>query len=176
MESEHCYIAIDMKSFYASVECVARGYDPLTTNLLVADESPLGSDDLCLAVSPSLKAIGVPSRPRLLETKQAIQKYEREHRTKVQYITAIPRMAEYERISSLIYSIILRYLAPIDVHVYSIDESFIDATPYLHFYETEAKAAGVHPAHIMAMTIIRDVLKTTGITATVGIGCQPLPC
>ena len=169
MESEHCYIAIDMKSFYASVECVARGYDPLTTNLLVADESR-SDQTICLAVSPSLKAIGVPSRPRLFEAKQAIQKYEREHRTKVHYITAIPRMAEYERISSLIYSIILRYAAPIDVHVYSIDESFIDATPYLHFYETEAKAAGVHPAHIMAMTIIRDVLKTTGITATVGIG------
>jgi DNA polymerase V len=169
MESEHCYIAIDMKSFYASVECVARGYDPLTTNLLVADESR-SDQTICLAVSPSLKAIGVPSRPRLFEAKQAIQKYEREHRTKVQYITAIPRMAEYERISSLIYSIILRYAAPMDVHVYSIDESFIDATPYLHFYETEAKAAGVHPAHIMAMTIIRDVLKTTGITATVGIG------
>ena len=145
MESEHCYIAIDMKSFYASVECVARGYDPLTTNLLVADESR-SDQTICLAVSPSLKAIGVPSRPRLFEAKQAIQKYEREHRTKVQYITAIPRMAEYERVSSLIYSIILRYAAPMDVHVYSIDESFIDATPYLHFYETEAKAAGVHPA------------------------------
>ena len=169
MESEHCYIAIDMKSFYASVECVARGYDPLTTNLLVADESR-SDQTICLAVSPSLKAIGVPSRPRLFEAKQAIQKYEREHQTKVHYITAIPRMAEYERISSLIYSIILRYAAPMDVHVYSIDESFIDATPYLHFYVTEAKAAGVHPAHIMAMTIIRDVLKTTGITATVGIG------
>ncbi len=79
-------------------------------------------------------------------------------------------MAEYERVSSLIYSIILRYAAPMDVHVYSIDESFIDATPYLRFYEKEATAAGVHPAHTMAMTIIRDVLKTTGITATVGIG------
>ena len=158
-----------MKSFYASVECVARGYDPLTTNLLVADESR-SDQTICLAVSPSLKAIGVPSRPRLFEAKQAIQKYEREHRTKVQYITAVPRMAEYERISSLIYSIILRYAAPMDVHVYSIDESFIDATPYLRFYEKEATAAGVHPAHTMAMTIIRDVLKTTGITAMVGIG------
>ena len=85
MESEHCYIAIDMKSFYASVECVARGYDPLTTNLLVADESR-SDQTICLAVSPSLKAIGVPSRPRLFEAKQAIQKYEREHRTKVQYM------------------------------------------------------------------------------------------
>lgn len=84
MESEHCYIAIDMKSFYASVECVARGYDPLTTNLLVADESR-SDQTICLAVSPSLKAIGVPSRPRLFEAKQAIQKYEREHRTKVKH-------------------------------------------------------------------------------------------
>ena len=169
MESEHCYIAIDMKSFYASVECVARGYDPLTTNLLVADESR-SDQTICLAVSPSLKAIGVPSRPRLFEAKQAIQDYERLHHTKVQYEIAVPRMAEYERVSALIYSIILRYAAPCDIHVYSIDESFIDATPYLRFYEKEAEAAGVHPAHTMAMTIIRDVLKTTGITATVGIG------
>lgn len=88
MESEHCYIAIDMKSFYASVECVARGYDPLTTNLLVADESR-SDQTICLAVSPSLKAIGVPSRPRLFEAKQAIQKYEREHRTKVQYMPVV---------------------------------------------------------------------------------------
>ena len=164
-----CYIAIDMKSFYASVECVARGYDPLKAKLLVADESR-SDQTICLAVSPSLKAIGVPSRPRLFEAKQAIQKYERENHTKVQYEIAVPRMAEYERVSALIYSIILRYAAPCDVHVYSIDESFIDAEPYLHFYEKEADAAGVHPAHTMAMTIIRDVLKTTGITATVGIG------
>ena len=166
---ESSYIAIDMKSFYASVECVARGYDPLTTNLLVADESR-SDQTICLAVSPSLKAIGVPSRPRLFEAKQAIRKYEMLTRTKVSYITAVPRMAEYERVSSLIYSIILRYAAPCDVHVYSIDESFIDATPYLRFYEKEAAAAGVHPAHTMAMTILRDVLKTTGITATVGLG------
>lgn len=169
MESEHCYIAIDMKSFYASVECVARGYDPLQARLLVADESR-SDQTICLAVSPALKAIGVPSRPRLFEAKQAIQDYERLHHTKVQYEIAVPRMAEYERVSALIYSIILRYAAPCDVHVYSIDESFIDATPYLRFYEKEAEAAGVHPAHTMAMTIIRDVLKTTGITATVGIG------
>ena len=164
-----CYIAIDMKSFYASVECVARGYDPLKAKLLVADESR-SDQTICLAVSPALKAIGVPSRPRLFEARQAIQQYEREHRTKVKYVIAVPRMAEYERVSALIYSIILRYAAPCDVHVYSIDESFIDAEPYLHFYEKEAEAAGVHPAHTMAMTIIRDVLKTTGITATVGIG------
>ena len=169
MADQHTYVAIDMKSFYASVECVARGYDPLSTNLLVADESR-SDQTICLAVSPSLKAIGVPARPRLFEARQAIQKYEREHRTKVSYKIAVPRMAEYERVSSLIYSIILRYASPADVHVYSIDESFIDATPYLPQYDALAKEAGVHPAHFYAMTIIRDVLKTTGITATVGIG------
>ena len=163
------YIAIDMKSFYASVECVARGLDPLKANLLVAD--PTRSDQtICLAVSPALKAIGVPSRPRLFEAKQAIQRYEKQHHTRVFYYTAVPRMAEYERISALIYSILLRYAASEDIHVYSVDESFIDCTAYLHFYEAEAGRQGVHPAHVMAMTIIRDVLKTTGITATVGIG------
>lgn len=160
MSDQHTYIAIDMKSFYASVECVARGYDPLSTNLLVADESR-SDQTICLAVSPSLKAIGVPARPRLFEAKQAIQKYEREHRTKVSYKIAVPRMAEYERVSALIYSIILRYASPADVHVYSIDESFIDATPYLPQYDSQAKEAGVHPVHYYAMTIIRDVLKTT---------------
>ena len=163
------YIAIDMKSFYASVECVARGINPLKANLLVAD--PTRSDQtICLAVSPALKAIGVPARPRLFEAKQAIRKYERLHHTKILYYTASPRMAEYERVSALIYSILLRYAAPEDVHVYSIDESFLDCTAYLHFYEEEARRQGVHPAHVLAMTIIRDILKTTGITATVGIG------
>ena len=169
------YIAIDMKSFYASVECVHRGMDPLKANLLVAD--PSRSDQtICLAVSPALKAIGVPSRPRLFEAKQAIRRYERKHRTKICYETAVPRMAEYERVSAKIYSVYLKYIAPEDVHVYSIDEVFIDCTPYLHFYaaqaEKKSKESGkkVHPAHVMAMTIIRDVLRTTGITATVGIG------
>lgn len=170
MSTDHrSYIAIDMKSFYASVECVARGYDPLTTNLLVADESR-SDQTICLAVSPSLKAIGVPSRPRLFEAKQAIRRYEQLSHCKVDYVIAVPRMAEYERISALIYSIILHYAAPQDVHVYSIDESFIDAAPYLHFYGSKALASHHHPAHVMAMTIIRDILKTTGITATVGIG------
>ncbi len=158
-----------MKSFYASVECVARGLDPLRTNLLVADETR-SDQTICLAVSPSLKAIGVPPRPRLFEAKQAIRAYEARRRTTVNYITAVPRMAEYERVSALIYSILLRYAAPCDVHVYSIDESFVFASPYLRFYLEKAEAAGVHPAREMAMTILRDVLKTTGITATVGIG------
>ena len=163
------YIAIDMKSFYASVECVARGYDPLTTNLLVADDQRTDKT-ICLAVSPSLKAIGVPGRPRLFEAKKAIADYERATKKKISFITAVPRMALYEQISAKIFSIILKYAAPDDVHIYSIDESFIDATPYLYMYEAEAAAQGVHPAHTMAMTIIRNILKETGITATVGIG------
>jgi len=166
---ERTYICIDLKSYYASVECVHRGLDPLKANLLVAD--PTRSDQtICLAVSPSLKAKGVPSRPRLFEAKQAIRKYEAEHRTKIDYIIAVPRMAEYERISAQIYAIYLRYVAPEDVHVYSIDECFIDVSGYLHAYQKEADRTNTNAAHVMAMTMIRDVLKTTGITATVGIG------
>ncbi len=163
------YIAIDMKSFYASVECVARGLDPLKANLLVADESR-SDQTICLAVSPALKAIGVPSRPRLFEAKAAIRRYEQVHHTRVSYITAVPRMAEYERVSAKIYETYLRYVSPEDVHVYSIDECFIDCTPYLHLYEKPAAKAGSSTARFMALTMIRDVLATTGITATVGIG------
>ena len=166
---ERTYICIDLKSYYASVECVYRGLDPLKANLLVAD--PSRSDQtICLAVSPALKAIGVPSRPRLFEAKQAIRLYEAQSHIKVRYIIAVPRMAEYERISAQIYGIYLRYVAPEDVHVYSIDECFIDCTGYLHLYRKEAEETGTHPARVMAMTMIRDVLKETGITATVGIG------
>ena len=169
MTAERTYICIDLKSYYASVECVHRGLDPLKANLMVAD--PTRSDQtICLAVSPSLKAKGVPSRPRLFEAKQAIRKYEAEHRTKLDYIIAVPRMAEYERISAQIYGIYLRYVAPDDIHVYSIDECFIDCTGYLHAYRKDAEKAGTNPARLMAITLIRDVLKTTGITATVGIG------
>ena len=169
MADTHTYIAIDMKSFYASAECVARGMDPLRTNLLVADSSR-SDQTICLAVSPSLKAIGVPSRPRLFEAKQAIRKYEQAHHTTVSYITAVPRMAMYEELSAQIYGIYLKYVSPEDVHVYSIDECFIDCTPYLHLYKTEADKCGSSPAHVMAMTMIRDVLRSTGIIATVGIG------
>ena len=168
-EKQRIYIAADMKSFYASCEAVSMGLDPLTVKLLVADESR-SDQTICLAVSPALKAIGVPSRPRLFEAKSAIADYEKRTGEKVKYIIATPRMALYEQVSALIYSVILRYASPEDVHVYSVDESFIDALPYLRGYETAAERAGVHPAHQMAMTIIRDVLKTTGITATVGIG------
>ena len=154
------YIAIDLKSYYASVECVYRHLDPLKANLLVADESRTDKT-ICLAVSPALKAIGVPSRPRLFEARQAIHDYEVRHHTTIDYICAVPRMAEYERISAKIYGIYLRYVSKDDVHVYSIDECFIDVTPYLGIYES---------AHELAMTMIRDVLAETGITATVGIG------
>ena len=163
------YIAIDMKSFYASVECVARGLDPLRANLLVADESR-SDQTICLAVSPNLKAKGVPGRPRLFEAKQAIRAYELSNHVKVDYLIAVPQMAEYERVSAKIYAVYLRYAAPEDIHVYSIDECFIDCTPYLHLYEAEAEQTGTEPAHVMAMTMIRDVLRETGITATVGIG------
>ena len=166
---DRVYICIDLKSYYASVECVYRKLDPLKANLLVADESR-SDQTICLAVSPSLKAKGVPSRPRLFEAKQAIHRYEAMNHTKLDYIIAVPRMAEYERISALIYEIYLKYVSPQDVHVYSIDECFIDCTPYLFAYVEDAERAGVHPAHIMAKTMIRDVLNTTGITATVGIG------
>ena len=163
------YFACDMKSFYASVECAARGLDPLKTNLLVADESRTDKT-ICLAVSPALKAIGVPSRPRLFEAKQAIGLYEAAHHTKVDYIVAEPRMAEYIRVSGKIYEIALRYMDARDIHVYSVDEFFADAGPYERMYGREAGREGVSTAHYLAMTIIRDVLKETGVTATVGIG------
>ena len=195
-ENVHIYICIDLKSYYASVECVYRGLDPLTTRLLVAD--PSRSDQtICLAVSPALKAIGVPARPRLFEAKQAIRRYEAQYHEKVTYITAVPRMAEYEKVSAQIYGLYLRHAAPEDIHVYSIDECFIDCTPYLHTYLanstyartlSDASSGGscaperspflVSPppegcmaaAQQMAMDMIHDVLAETGITATVGIG------
>ena len=169
MDGQRTCICIDLKSYYASVECVARGLDPLKTRLLVADETR-SDQTICLAVSPALKAIGVPSRPRLFEAKQAIKLYDAAHHTKTQFYIAPPRMAEYERVSALIFSIYLHYVAPEDIHVYSVDEAFIDCTRYLFRYEEQAKLQGVSPAHVMARTMIREVLNTTGITATVGIG------
>ena len=166
---ERVFLCIDLKSYYASVECVHRGLDPLQAKLLVADESR-SDQTICLAVSPALKAIGVPSRPRLFEAKQKIKEYEALHHTKVDYFIAVPRMAEYEKVSAQIYAIYLRYLSPEDVHVYSIDECFMDITGYLHAYRKQAEREGTHPARVLAMTMVRDVLNTTGITATVGIG------
>ena len=153
--SERTYIAIDLKSFYASAECVARGLDPLTTNLVVADASRTDKT-ICLAVSPSLKAYGIPGRARLFEVNQKLRG------TDVKYLIAPPRMAYYMEVSSKIYSIYLRFIAPEDIHVYSIDEVFIDATQYLRLYHATP--------HDLAMRLVREVLKETGITATAGIG------
>lgn len=155
------YACIDLKSYYASVECVDRGLDPLATNLVVADESR-SDGTICLAVSPSLKALGVPGRPRLFEVKQRLAEIKALTGKTVPYITAMPRMARYLEVSSEIYGIYLKYLSPADIHVYSIDESFMDLTPYLHLYNKTA--------HELVTTIIRDVLATQGITATGGIG------
>ena len=163
------YIAIDLKSYYASVECVERGENPLTFNLLVADESR-SDKTICLAVSPSLKAMGVPSRPRLFEAREAIRLYEVRHHTKVSYVIARPHMELYEKVSAKIYSIYLKYVGTPDIHVYSIDEVFIEATHYMELYRPSAEAAHMSPPHYLTMTMIRDVLKNTGITATAGIG------
>ena len=166
---EPTYICIDLKSYYASVECVARGLDPLTARLLVADETR-SDNTIVLAVSPALKALGVRSRPRLFEAKQAVRLAEAQQHRKIDFIIAPPRMAEYERVSAAIYAIYLKYVSVEDIYVYSIDEVFMDVTHYLHLYAKAAAQAGMAPAHYMAVTMIRDVLKTTGITATVGIG------
>ncbi|MGN0177835.1 MAG: DNA methylase [Monoglobaceae bacterium] len=178
------YLCIDLKSFYASVECAERGLDPMTTNLVVADESRT-EKTICLAVSPSLKSFGIPGRPRLFEVVQRVKEINALRRRKapgrslggesydyaelmknpslgLSYITAVPRMAHYMEYSTRIYNIYLKYIAPEDIHVYSIDEVFMDITNYLRTYNTSPRG--------LAMKIIRDVLNTTGITATAGIG------
>ena len=184
------FIAIDLKSMYASVECVARGLDPLTTNLVVADVSRT-EKTICLAVTPSLKAYGIGGRARLFEVVQRLREvnYERQMKSPsrrltgksvsdielkehpdwaVDYIAAPPRMAHYIDVSSKIYGIYLKYIAPEDIHVYSIDEVFMDVTAYLKSYKMSA--------HELAMTMIRDVLSQTGITATAGIGTNMYLC
>ena len=178
------YIAIYLKSFYVSVECVERGLDPLTTNLVVADESRT-EKTICLAVSPSLKACGIPGRARLFEVVQKVREVNARRRRfmlgrcftgkssnapelksnpalELDYIVAMPRMARYIEVSSQIYGIYLKYVSPDDIHVYSIDEVFIDATSYLKLYKLSA--------HDFTMKLIREVLANTGITATAGIG------
>ena len=178
------YIAIDLKSFYASVECVERGLDPLTTNLVVADASRT-KKTICLAVSPSLKGYGIPGRARLFEVVQKVKEANAARLCKapgrvfsgvscndtelksspglsLDYIVAPPRMAYYIEYSTQIYNIYLKYIAPEDIHVYSIDEVFLDATDYLNTYNLSARE--------LAAKMILDVLKTTGITATAGIG------
>ena len=162
------YIAIDLKSFYASVECVERGLDPLTTNLVVADESRTNKT-ICLAVSPSLKAYGIPGRPRLFEVEQRVKEVNRKNpKLKLNYIVAPPRMAYYIDYSTRIYEIYLQYVAPEDIYAYSIDEVFIDATAYLDSYKITA--------HELALRMVRDVLRQTGITAPAGIGTNMYLC
>ena len=169
LEGSRTYLCIDLKSYYASVECVARGLNPLEVRLLVAD--PTRSDNtICLAVSPALKSLGVPGRPRLFEAKQAIRRAEIEQGHEIDYIIAPPRMAEYVRISSDIYSIYMKYVSPEDIHVYSIDECFMDITHYLHMYRAAAMRHKVSAAREMAMAIIKAVLVETGIVSTAGIG------
>ena len=184
------YIAIDLKSFYASVECKERGLDPLTTNLVVADPGRT-EKTICLAVSPSLKRYGIPGRARLFEVVQRIREVNRERKRhapgrtfhgassnaialaadpglEVSYITAVPRMSYYMKYSTQIYDIYLKYVAPEDVHVYSVDEVFIDATAYLKTYQMSARD--------LALRMIRNVMEETGIVATAGIGTNLYLC
>ena len=178
------YLCIDLKSFYASVECIERNLDPMTTNLVVADASRT-EKTICLAVSPALKAFGIPGRARLFEVVQRVREINQWRKRKapgktlagesyddtdlkrnpslaLSYITAVPRMAHYMEYSTRIYNVYLKYIAPEDIHVYSIDEVFIDVTNYLTTYHLSARE--------LAMKMIRDVLDTSGITATAGIG------
>lgn len=188
--TEKVYIAIDLKTFYASVECVERGLDPLTTHLVVADESRT-QKTICLAVSPSLKAYGIGGRARLFEVVQKVREVNAQRILKapqqhllassydakvleespelaLDYITAPPRMSLYMSYSTKIYNIYLKYVAPEDIHVYSIDEVFMDVTSYLKTYQMSVEK--------LTMKIIRDVLQTTGITATAGIGSNLYLC
>ena len=184
------YIAIDLKSFYASVECIQRGLDPLTTNLLVADASRT-EKTICLAVSPSLKAYGISGRARLFEAVEQVkqanalrqqrapgrqfqgsswdaEKLKKEPSLAIDYITAPPRMGYYMETSARIYELYLKYIAPEDIHVYSIDEVFIDATPSLKTYGMTARE--------LASRLILEVLENTGITATAGVGTNLYLC
>ncbi len=161
------YIAIDLKSFYASVECHERGLNPLTTNLVVADLSR-SSKTICLAVSPSLKAYGLKGRSRLFEVEQKVKEYKAKTGKKLEYITAPPQMALYIKYSSKIYGIYLKYFSAEDIHVYSIDEVFIDATSYLKLYNLSPEK--------LAQKVILDILNCTGITATAGIAPNLFLC
>ena len=155
------FLAVDLKSYYCSVECVDRGLDPLTANLLVADATRSDAT-ICLAVSPSLKALGVPGRPRLFEAKRKIAEAQARLHRKIDYIIAPPRMARYLEVSADIYEVYLKFVAPEDIHCYSVDEVFIDASHYLgHLHMS---------AHEFTRMLVREVLKSTGITATAGIG------
>lgn len=184
------YLAIDLKSFYASVECVERGLNPMITNLVVADKRRT-EKTICLAVSPSLKTYGIPGRPRLFEVIQRVKEVNIQRQSKapnhtfsasswdeptlksdpglsVDYIVAPPRMALYMDYSTRIFNVYLKYVAPEDIHPYSIDEVFMDVTNYLETYGMTARE--------LAKKIIQDVLRTTGITATAGIGTNLYLC
>ena len=195
MPDERIYAAIDLKSFYASVECVERGLDPLTTNLVVADASRT-EKTICLAVSPSLKAHGIPGRPRLFEVIQKVKEINSRRLAEairlrvavrdpkggytfinssydapsvaadpsleLDYITAQPHMAKYIEYSTRIYRVYLKYIAPEDIHVYSVDEVFVDLTSYLNLYRATPRQ--------LVTAMVHDVLATTGITAAAGIG------
>lgn len=158
---ERIYLCIDLKSFYASVECVERGLDPLSTNLVVADPSRT-EKTICLAVTPSLKAYGISGRARLFEVNQKIREIKQITGKQIDYIIAPPQMQLYIDYSAKIYSVYLKYVSHEDIHVYSIDEVFMDITQYLFPYNKNPKR--------MASAIIKEVLNTTGITATAGIG------
>ena len=190
MERQKQYLAIDLKSFYASVECVERGLDPLNTMLVVADESRTDKT-ICLAVSPALKAYGIPGRPRLFEVKQAVERINTRRlakapagcfvgasvmadrlrvdpRLKLDFVVATPQMAHYMDCSAGVYQTYLEFIAPEDIHVYSIDEVFIDVTPYLNTYKCTARE--------LAGRMIKAVLARTGVTATAGIGTNLFLC
>jgi DNA polymerase V len=189
-QENHIYIAIDLKSFYASVECLERGLDPLSTNLVVADPSRT-EKTICLAVSPTLKSIGISGRSRLFEVVQKVKEenairkskapghsfigssyndteLKESHALSLDYIIAPPRMAKYMEYSTRIYNIYLKYIAPEDIHVYSIDEVFMDVTRYLQTANLSARE--------LAMKMIHEVLQTIGITATAGIGTNLYLC
>lgn len=166
-DKNRIYVAIDLKSFYASVECVEMGLNPLTTNLVVADSSRT-EKTICLAVSPSLKKYGIPGRARLFEVIQKCKEVKSRTGQEVGYIIAPPRMQLYLDYSTKIYEIYLKYISPEDIHVYSIDEVFMDVTDYLGLYRKEDKT--VMNARELAMKMIQDVYEQTGITATAGIG------
>ena len=161
------YAAIDLKSFFASVECILRGLDPLKAKLVVADESRT-EKTICLAVTPALKAYGIPGRARLFEVNQKVREVERRTGEKVEFLIAKPQMAKYVEYSTRVYNVYLKYVSAEDIHAYSIDECFLDLTRYLKLYKKSARE--------LVKTIIQDVFTTTGITATGGIGTNLYLC
>ena len=161
------YAAIDLKSFFASVECILRGLDPLKAKLVVTDESRT-EKTICLAVTPALKAYGIPGRARLFEVNQKVREVQRRTGEKIEFTIAKPQMAKYVEYSTKVYNVYLKYVSAEDIHAYSIDECFLDLTRYLKLYKKTARE--------LVKTIIQDVFTTTGITATGGIGTNLYLC